>query len=76
MKLTAKQSSIVTIREGDPLFRITDGMVTAPRAGLHILPECPQQYRAIIQECTSNGWLKSVAYMYDYEQTYATLKKD
>lgn len=69
------QSRIKTIRQDDPGFKLKDGFAVYPRAGLHILQECPSEYRMIINECLSNGWLKPVAYVYDYEQTMDLLKE-
>ena len=67
MKITAHKSIVRTIRSSDPDFKIVDGFALVPRASFHILPECPQGYRQVIAECISNGWLKPVAHMRDYE---------
>ena len=76
MNITLHKSTLVTIRSDDPMFHITDGFVRAPRAGFHILPECPREYKMIIGECINNGWLKPVATMHDYEKTFALLKNE
>lgn len=76
MTFTVYESTVVSIRQDDPMFKITDGLCVYPRAQLHILPECPQQYREIINICLTNGWLKPVAYMHDYEKTFALLKNE
>lgn len=76
MTFTLHKSTLVTIRQDDPLFHLTDGFVRCPRAGFHILPECPREYKLIIQDCIDRGWLKPVAYMHDYEQTFALLKNE
>lgn len=67
MKFTQHKSTIRTVRQNDPDFRIQDGFVSYPRAGFHILPECPAGYRQVIEECVRAGWLKPVAHMHDYE---------
>lgn len=61
------QSRLRTIRQGDQDFMLEDGFVRAPRAGFHILPECPREYRLIITECIDKGWIKPVATVYDNE---------
>ena len=61
------QTSIRTLKSGDPKFHIIDGLVIAPRAGFEITSGCPYAYRQIIQECVSNGWLKPVANIKDNE---------
>lgn len=76
MNITMHKSNVVTVRQDDPMFKMNDGFTIYPRAGFHILPECPQQYKQMIGACIDNGWLKPVAYMRDYEQTFALLKND
>lgn len=68
------QSRIRTIRSGDPLWMLNDGVIISPRAGFEINPSCPREYRMIIAECVNNGWIKPVANVYDHEQTFDTLK--
>lgn len=67
------QSRMRTIRQGDQDFMLNDGFVRAPRAGLHILPECPREYKLIIAECINKGWLKPVATVYDHELMWERL---
>lgn len=75
MYITQHQSRIKTLRQSDPDFKIVDGFVVYPRAGFHILPECPQNYKQVINECIANGWLKPVAHMMNYECTMDKLKE-
>lgn len=58
------------------MFRLYDGMVVGQRAGFEINKECPRDFKLIIQDCIDRGWLKPVAYMHDYEQTFAILKNE
>jgi hypothetical protein len=74
MTFFVKKSKIRTIKQGDPLFTINDGLVVANRAGFEISNECPKEYRLIISTCISNGWLKPVAAMTAEEQLMETLK--
>lgn len=53
---------------------LKDNLVLSPRAGFEINPHCPQEYKMILSECINNGWLKPVAYVYDHELTFDTLK--
>lgn len=68
------QTCIRTIKEGDPLWHIVDGLVISPRAGFHIKQTCPDTYADIIRECIGRGWLQPVAYMKDTEQTWEILQ--
>lgn len=74
MKITAHKSQIRTIKKDDPRFTIVDGFSVAPRAGFEISQHCPSEYRMIIQEAMSNGWLKPVAYMTEREMLFSGLK--
>lgn len=74
MKITSHQSKIRTVRQGDPLFTISDGFITAQRAGFEINQKCPAEYRQIIMTCIDLGWLKPVACMIQEEQFIETLK--
>lgn len=74
MNISFKKSSVRTIKQGDPLFTITDGLIVAQRAGFEISQGCPTEYRLIISECIANGWLKPVACMTTEEQFMETLK--
>lgn len=67
MNVTLHKSRIKTIRQEDPDFQMIDGFAMIPRAGFHILPECPKSYRDVIMECINYGWLKPVAYVRDNE---------
>jgi hypothetical protein len=68
------KTNIRTIRQGDPKFRINDGLVVSPRAGFEIDTACPREYKLIIAECINNGWLKPVAHVYGKELTLDALR--
>jgi hypothetical protein len=74
MNFTTHQSNIRTIRQGDPKFTLTDKFVTCPRAGFEISQRCPENYRSLIQECISHGWLKPVAHVYGKELTMDAMR--
>lgn len=74
MNLTVRESKIKTIRQSDPLFTITDGLMVAHRAGIEVGNACPYEYRLIISECLDRGWIAPVAYMTAEEQLMETLK--
>lgn len=69
MKISSYNSSIQTIDCKHPAFRITDGLITTPRAGFEINQSCPKEYRLVLQECIKQGWLKPIAYMTKKEIT-------
>jgi hypothetical protein len=75
MSYTLHKSQVRTIRQDDPNFRIEDGFASYPRAGFHVLPECPWRYREIIEECVANGWLKPIAHVTERELIFMGLTK-
>ena len=74
MIITAHQSKIKTIRQGDPKFTLTDGMVTCPRAGFEISQSCPAEYKSIFITAINAGWIKPVAHVYGKELTMDALR--
>lgn len=75
MSFTLRQTSLRTVKQGDSKWMLTDGMVTAPRAGFEISNNCPKEYRLIIQECINYGWLKPVATVRDNELFWEEFQK-
>ena len=73
MNIKLHQSRLRTIRKGDDAFMLRDGFVTAPRAMIHIMPECPSNVRETINWAFSSGYLKPVATVYDHELTWDKL---
>lgn len=67
------QSQIRTLRANDPRFLINDGLMISPRAGFHILPECPEQYKFVIRDCIQRGWLQPVANVTERELIFMGL---
>ena len=74
MNITAHQSKIKTIRQGDPKFTLTDGFVTCPRAGFEISQSCPAEYKSIFVTAINAGWIKPVAHVYGKELTIDALR--
>lgn len=68
------KSRIQTIRQGDPKFMLTDGLMICPRAGFEINSKCPESYKQVIAECIDNGWLKPVAHVHGKELTMDALR--
>lgn len=76
MNFKIHQSRLRTIKPNDPRFMIQDTYVMAPRAGFHILPECPREYKLVIQECIQRGWLQPVANVTERELLFIGLSQD
>ena len=74
MKYKVNKTNFVTLKPGDPDFLLKDKFITASRAGFEISQRCPENYRDLIQECISQGWIKPVATVYDHELTFARMK--
>lgn len=67
------KSAIKTIKPNEAQFIITDGIVQAPRAGFEISNRCPSEYKKILQECISYGWIMPVANMTEREMMISGL---
>lgn len=76
MKITSYKTSLRTIKPNDPRFIINDGLVISPRAGFHILPECPREYKLVIQDCIQRGWLQPVANVTERELLFIGLSQE
>lgn len=72
--VTRSVKDVKTIRQGDRDFMICDGMITYPRAMLHVTPECPHNIAEMISLASKNGWLKCVAHAYGKELTMDALR--
>lgn len=69
-----RSKDVKTIRQGDADFMINDGMVSYPRAMIHVLPECPRNVRETLNWAIANGYIKSVAHVYGKELTMDLLR--
>ncbi len=72
--VTKRAKDVRVIRQGEPKFMIDDGMVSYPRAMIHILPECPRNVRETLNWAISQGYVKSVAHVYGKELTMDKLR--
>jgi len=75
MTYTIHKTQVHAIREDDKNFRIQDGFVSYPRAMIHVLPECPQDVREMINWASSSGYLKCVAHVTERELIFMGLTK-
>jgi hypothetical protein len=76
MNFTTHQSTIRAIKHNDSMFKLNDGLVVGQRAGFEISQRCPSSYVSLLTECINRGWIKPVAFMHDYEMTFAILKDE
>ncbi len=73
MFITSSTRDIKAVRQGDPGFMLTDGMIQYPRAMLHITPDCPADVKVQIMRAVNNGHLKCVAHVQGKELTWQAL---
>ena len=73
MNFKVIKSQIRTLKQSDPNFVITDGLMQAPRAGFEINKNCPREYRQIIAACIDQGWLKPIANVTERELVFMGL---
>ncbi len=69
-----KNKDVRAVRQGDPSFMIDDGMVSYPRAMLHILPNCPRDVRETVNWALAQGYIKPVAHVYGKELTMDAMR--
>ncbi len=74
MTFLSRKSNIRTVKQGDPLFTITDGITLVSRAGFEVNKNCPTEYKQMLMTAIDLGWIKPVAYMTAEEQLIETLK--
>ncbi len=68
------KTKINAIKQGDPKFYITDGMIVYPRAMIHVLPEGPHNVRETLEWSVSNGYVKTMAHVYGKELTMDAMR--
>ncbi len=76
MTYKTNKSSIVSIKTDDPTFLIKNEMIVSGRASFEIARKCPVEYKDIITECLSKGWLRPVAHMTEREMMISGLLND
>lgn len=63
------------LRPGDMDFAFSpDGITWVRRAGFEIASHCPPEYRRVLNECLTMGWIQPVAFMKDSEYTWEKLQ--
>jgi len=69
------QGSFRALRPGDADFEFSpDGITLVRRAAFEISNRCPENYRHLLAECISHGWIKPVAYIPDSEYAWDKLQ--
>ncbi len=74
--ITRNSKDIKSIRQGDQDFMINDGMISYPRAMIHIIPECPRNVRETLNWAIAQGYIKTVAHVYGKQLTWEKLTDD
>lgn len=76
MNIVENQSKIFAIRQNDPYWIISDGMIITPRAGFEISERCPGNHRVYITNAIDQGWLTPVAYISSREKIFLGLSNE
>jgi hypothetical protein len=63
------------VRQGDPGFTVSDGILAGNRACMEIARDCPDIARNLIQQAYSQGWIKLSATFTEEEYTWLMLKQ-
>jgi len=75
IKISAGRS-YKTLHPGDADFTFSpNGITVVSRASIEVSQRCPDNYKDLILECISHGWLRPVAHMRDTEYTMELLQK-
>jgi len=74
-KFSQHISRVKTIKQGEADFMLQDGIVNCPRAGFEISQRCPKEYRQILMQAMSHGWIKPVAHVMDSELMWDRLSE-
>jgi len=70
------KTSYKTYTNKDPGFNFSpDNIMIVPRAGFQIDDKCPREYKLIIAQCISNGWLRPIAHQPVHEHFMEELTK-
>ena len=69
------QTSLRTVRPGDPDFCVWDGSMIAGRAGVEISNKCPSEYKEILNKAIINGWVTPIAVVKDSELFWQEFSK-
>ena len=64
---------IISIKQDEPGFYITEGVKMAGRAGIEISKDCPYQEAQIIHRAYAKGWIIPVANMLESELMWEEL---
>ena len=76
IKYTEPEFKIKTLKSGDKDFTFSpDGIMLVSRATIEISQRCPENYRDLILECMTHGWIRPVANMKESEFVWETLQK-
>ena len=64
-----------TVRQDDPGYTVSDGLLVGNRAFLEIDAECPDHIRRMIQESLNQGWIRVSATFTEEEYAWLILKE-
>ena len=64
-----------TVRQYDPGYTVSDGIVIGNRACLEIDRDCPERIAKMIQEAYTKGWIRQTITFTEEEYTWMMLQK-
>ena len=63
------------VKQGDPGYTVSDGLLVGNRACLEITRDCPPSVRSVIQEAHNHGWIRMNATFTEEEYAWLILKQ-
>jgi len=63
------------VKQDDPGYTVSDGLLVGNRAFLEIDAECPDRVRRIIQESLNQGWIRMNVTFTEEEYTWLMLQE-
>lgn len=75
IRILDPKERIRVVRNDDPDFQISAGLIRSPRAAIEIMENCPDSYRYMLIEAVNRGWIQPVAYLTEKESVWEKLQK-
>jgi len=63
------------VKQDDPGYTVSDGLMVGNRAFLEITPACPIHIQAAIQQALNQGWIRMNATFTEEEYAWLILKE-
>nr|NDG05973.1 hypothetical protein [Oxalobacteraceae bacterium] len=73
--IVEKTSEWIRLTPQDPGFRVQDGIIMVPRAGIELSDQCPKAFKDLLIHALDQGWVQPVARVHQHDYLIARLKR-